>query len=110
MKPLSDEDLRGGDEADRANAQAEQNLAIAIRRAHTGLLRATGYCLWCDEVLPRGMRFCEPDVLDPIEWACAREYDKNEKTLSRIKPGTGPEKLLEDPIEVLRQMEDDGVR
>lgn len=74
-----DADLRTGDEADRGNAQAEQNLAIAIRQARSAPLRHTGRCLYCEEPVDPPARFCEVDVLAPIEHSCIREWDALQK-------------------------------
>ena len=70
-------DLRGGDEGDRANAQAEHDLAIAIRqaRAHP-TLRARGRCHYCEEKVEGDARFCAVDPKEPIEYSCIRAWDE----------------------------------
>lgn len=76
---VPDESLREGDEGDRANCQAAHNLAIAIRQARSAPLRHTGRCLYCGESVDPPARFCEVDVLEPIEHSCIREWDVLQK-------------------------------
>jgi hypothetical protein len=111
MKPLTpDEDLRGGDEADRADVQSQQNLAIAIRQAQaTPVLRATGLCHWCQDAVPAGLRFCVPEPMDPVEWSCIREYERSKKAQVRNLRVPEPEDLFEDPQQVLEQIRRDGL-
>jgi len=100
-----EDDLRSGDEADKANVQAEQNLQIALRRARSQpTLAAIGRCHWCDEPVDPGLRFCVPDAIDPLDWACAREYERNRKALARNLTVPEPDETLDDPREILIQL------
>jgi hypothetical protein len=55
------------DDADQADLLIEAALqdAIAAARRPTGPV-ATGYCLWCDEPLAAGRRWCGAECRD--EW------------------------------------------
>lgn len=58
------------DEIDRANEQAERNLAQSMRLRHPVGPEATGYCLFCDEVVGAGHRWC--DALCRDQWEVRR--------------------------------------
>lgn len=48
------------DEADRASQEVERSLQEAIRARRPVGPVATGRCLWCDEIVGDGIRWC-PD-------------------------------------------------
>ena len=79
-----DADLRSGDLADRGAAQTDQNLALALRQARSApVMLHTGSCLYCEEPVPAPLRFCEPDVLVPIEHSCIREWETLQRKRAR---------------------------
>jgi hypothetical protein len=45
----------------------ERAAAIAAVMKHAPAAEATGACLFCDEVLPEGRRFCGPECRDAFE-------------------------------------------
>ena len=47
------------DELDRAEEEIEMELAESIRRRKPEGPPATGACLYCDELLPAGRRWCD---------------------------------------------------
>jgi hypothetical protein len=92
-----DTDLRGGDEGDRGNAQAEQNLAIAIRQARSMVgPKPTGLCAYCEEPVAEGARFCEVDVLERLEYSCIRSW---EALQNRTRPRRVEEAIIWTPDE-----------
>jgi hypothetical protein len=56
------------DEIDRANEQAERNLADSIRMRRPAGPLATGRCLYCDEVVADEHRWCSVE--------CREGWDK----------------------------------
>lgn len=59
------------DDADRAEERIEQAMddALAeVRRAQEHGVKAVGACLFCGELLPPGMRFCDADCRDGWEF------------------------------------------
>lgn len=57
------------DEADRAAVieQRDRENAIAAARA-SKKLEATGFCLWCEEPLEEGRRFCDKGCAEDFEF------------------------------------------
>ena len=55
------------DAADRAQAVIEMERAAAIRRRREEGPEAIGECLWCQEPLPDGRRWCGPECRDAWE-------------------------------------------
>lgn len=56
------------DEIDRANTMADTYLNIALKGRDKGpKIEATGWCLFCDEPLPEGRRWCDADCRDDWE-------------------------------------------
>lgn len=56
------------DEIDRANDLAQTHLELAIAAARSGPeLAATGACLYCDEPLEGGRRFCDAEHRDAYD-------------------------------------------
>lgn len=41
--------------------QIDRDLAIASARKNTGTAKATGHCLWCNESLELGKRWCDAE-------------------------------------------------
>lgn len=89
---VPEEDIRHGDDADRANVQTEQNLQVALRQSRGApTLAAKGTCHWCSEPVSEGLRFCLPVPGEPIEWSCIREFEGREKARPRMITVTGPD-------------------
>lgn len=55
------------DEIDRANDLAQRLLDAALAKKKPVGLSPTGACLWCDEPLPDGRRWCSPECRDDWE-------------------------------------------
>lgn len=58
------------DEADRASEEEERNIAEALRTRKPEGPAPTGRCLWCDEPLQYGARWCDSKCRD--EWERTR--------------------------------------
>lgn len=54
----------------------DRDLAIARARSVAGEAIATGRCLWCDEPVEDGLRWCRPT--NPGE-SCMQEWDYDRK-------------------------------
>ena len=58
------------DEIDAASNIEEYDRAMHIAaarvRSATIATQATGFCLYCDEPLPEGVRFCDADCRDDL--------------------------------------------
>lgn len=52
------------DDADRADQEVERNLKEALRLRRPAGPAANGYCHYCDEPVPDGMRWCDTDCRD----------------------------------------------
>lgn len=59
------------DQFDRASdlEQLDRDRCIAAARATTPALEATGFCLWCEEVVGPGRRWCDAD--------CASDHSRS---------------------------------
>ena len=64
------------DDADRADQEAESNLAECLYRARAPALRPKGRCHFCDEPVDGNKLFCEK--------ACAEDFEIEEAALKRI--------------------------
>jgi hypothetical protein len=67
------------DDADRAQAQIEQNLEQALARRET-TLQPTGLCHWCEEVVPDTALFCDEH--------CAADWQRHVQARARNGKGT----------------------
>lgn len=54
------------DQFDQASdlEQLDRDRCIAAARVPDPALEATGFCLWCEEVVAPGRRFCDADCRD----------------------------------------------
>ncbi len=55
------------DEVDRANDEAERGLAQILRKRLPPGPAATGHCLYCDELLEDGKRWCSVECREGWE-------------------------------------------
>ena len=55
------------DDADRADQNVEYYRAEALRKRLPDGPAANGYCHYCDEELPDGMRWCDSECRDAWE-------------------------------------------
>lgn len=55
------------DEIDRANDLAQRLLDAELAKKKPVGPSPTGACLWCDEPLPDGRRWCSPECRDDWE-------------------------------------------
>lgn len=60
------------DDADRAQIEVEREQARLMRARHPAGPAATGACLWCEEPLPDGRRWCDAACRNAWELMHAR--------------------------------------
>lgn len=63
------------DEADRADEERESSLQLALSkalRAADKVPRSSGKCLWCEEPVAQGRRWCNSECREDWERSCRR--------------------------------------
>ena len=63
------------DQFDKASdlEQLDRDRSIAIARQQTASPEPTGFCLWCEEPVGKGRRFCDR--------YCAEDWDNDQRRL-----------------------------
>ena len=62
------------DTYDMATAHEEMHLAASLHNMPRPVIPATGKCLYCDEPLAEGLRWCPGEEGEPVEDTCMHQW------------------------------------